>query len=71
MAKNHHLVCVVDICFQKGLLLQRTSIYEENEFESWNLIPDLRIDLVSTSLIWLTCDNNNLLELYVFEILGS
>lgn len=72
MAKDHNLISVVDVGFEKGLLLKRTAVDKINVFELRNLVPNLRVNLVSSSLVWLPSDYYNFLKLNIFlEVLCS
>ena len=71
MAQDNDLVRVVDVGLVEGLLLERASIDQENVLEPGDLVPYLRVNLVTSSFIWLTSDDDDLLQLDVFKVLCS
>lgn len=71
MAQNHNLVSVVDVGLVQSRLLQRTSIDQVNLLKPRNRVPYLRVNLLASSLIWLSSDDDNLLQLVLFEVLHS
>ena len=53
-SKNNDFVSKVDIGIEKCWLFEWTTINKEDFFKSRNWVPDLRVDLVSTMLVWFT-----------------
>ena len=71
MAQDYDFISVVDVGFVKGLLFQRTSIDQENVLEPRDLVPNLGVNLVASSLIRLSSDDDDLLQLDVLQVLCS
>ena len=46
----------------KGLLFEWWPVNKEDVLEPRDLIPDLRVNLIASSLIWLSSDNDYLLN---------
>lgn len=71
MAQNDNFVSIMNIRFQQYFLLEWRPIDEWYIFESWDWLPNSRINLVSSSLVLFSCDNYNSLKLVVLQVLCS
>jgi|DEB0MinimDraft_12_1074336.scaffolds.fasta_scaffold20923_3 hypothetical protein len=71
MSQNDDFVGVVDVGLVQSCLFKRTTIHEVHLLEPGNRVPNLRVNLVSSSLIRLSSDDHNLLQLVLFQVLLS
>ena len=68
MAQDDYLVSEVNVSVVKSLLVQRAAVDDIHVVESRDGAPDLRVDMITTFLIWLSGDDHYLLQLYLVQV---
>ena len=68
MAQDDNFVSVVDVCSQESILLERAAIHQVDVLEPSDGVGNACVDVVTSSFIRLTSNDDNLLQLILFQV---
>ena len=68
VAQDDNFVSIMDVCSQESILLERTAIHQVDVLEPRDGVGNACVDVVTSSFVRLTSDDDDLLQLILFQV---